>query len=466
VIAALALLLAAADPCAPVEPLPGAEPATAAPYVAVALQEELRGSPDTAVTAWREALRRAPHDTTAASALATLCARAQREALFAEGLRSMDAGAHRAAAEVFARLRAEAPDPGAALLEGICRYELGEDAAARVLLQEASRAPQHEGAASLFLGLLALREGGDAAPFLVRAGTAPALANASAGLLELSRRSGRLVLSALVSGGGDSNESLAPDGSPAPAGNADASASAAGSLSWRPAGESGLQARLSGSYRKLARFTEYDLGLAEGSLGWQLGAGPRHLRADYTYDFLGVGGAAFLSAHKLSLEGRLPLGPLSLSGGYGARFETYLPAASADYSGVRHSADLAASWRGESGLALSLGWLLTRDLARDPLLSHLEQGPRVQALVPLARGARLTAEASLLWRGYDGADPSLGVSRADRYLDLGLLGELDLGALWTARLTVSARSASSNVAAFTYQQAGVALGLAYMVGLL
>lgn len=464
---ALAIAAAAIDPCAPIDPPGKIDPAAAAAYVAVARQEEARGEQGTAAAAWREALLHAPGDTTAREALAQLCLKATAGQRFEEGVRLMNAGDKRLAATRFAEVRAVGPDPSAALLEGICRYELGEDESARSLLLEAQSDPRHASAANLFLGLLALREGrADAATWFERASADAGLGASAASLLQLARRNGRLVLSALLGSGGDSNASLAPDGSPVPGGDADLASSAAASLLFRPEGESGFYARASGTYRKLVRFTGFDLGLAQAAAGWQLGVEPRHLRGEYSYDFVGLGGAPYLSAHRLLAEGRVPLGPVSLAASYSARFESFLTDAASGYSGVRHAFEVSAERRWPGGSLAGIGWQGVRDLTSDPSLAYLEQGPRVEARLALSGSARLGVDASFLWRGYDGTDPSLGVSRADHYLDVALLGELEFAERWTLRLSLSGRSAFSNVDAFVYTQMAGGLSVAWAMGLL
>src|SRR5438105_2657442 len=148
----LALLLAAADPCAPPEPAAQSDAETARAYVAVGEAERAAGADDSARAAFREALRLDPSSEAARRGLDATCP----DALFEEGRRLLDTGDARAAAEALTRLRAVAPSPAAALLEGIARYQLGEDARAR--FEEAEQDPALASAARFYLALIALRE--------------------------------------------------------------------------------------------------------------------------------------------------------------------------------------------------------------------------------------------------------------------------------------------------------------------
>src|SRR6185436_4599447 len=71
----------------------------------------------------------------------------------------MKRGDRLAAIARFEALRAGRHDAAATLLEGICRYELGDDAQALPLLLEARKEPALSSSADLFLGLISLRRG-------------------------------------------------------------------------------------------------------------------------------------------------------------------------------------------------------------------------------------------------------------------------------------------------------------------
>ncbi len=131
----------------------------------------------------------------------------------------MEAGDLRGAIAAFRRARAGGPDPSTALVEGVCHYELAEDADARVLLREAEAAPVHREAAQFYLGLIALREGqsGDAARLLDAAAASPGFAPLASDLARLERRSRKLVLSVLAESAGTrtpSSRRTAPPSTP------------------------------------------------------------------------------------------------------------------------------------------------------------------------------------------------------------------------------------------------------------
>ena len=142
--AILALILGAADPCAPVVPAATPAPAEAAVYRAVGDQERAAGSADAAAVAYRDAAALDPADAASRKALQALCRQpAARADPFEAGLRRMEAHDWRAAAESFGEARRATGDRSAALLEGICRYNLGEDAEAAPLLRTAEGRPEH-----------------------------------------------------------------------------------------------------------------------------------------------------------------------------------------------------------------------------------------------------------------------------------------------------------------------------------
>src|SRR5438128_9681428 len=260
------MLLAVAvaiDPCAPVGPAQKRDVAAAEAYLDVADQEQRGGALDTAAAAYRRALHADPQNARARAALAGLCRRANAGEEFEEALRRMESGDRRGALALFERIRAAGPDPASALLEGICRYELQEDEEAVPLLRDAERDPALAPSAQLFLGLVSLRKGGGeeaARSFEAAAARDPAIAPAATSLLRLARREGRVVLSLLAGPSADSNVDLAPDGSPTSGGSADSGGTIAAGVLLRPSGESGPFVSASGTYRKLARFTQFDLG--------------------------------------------------------------------------------------------------------------------------------------------------------------------------------------------------------------
>jgi len=458
------MLLAAAHPCAPVEPAPVRDPASASAYRKVGDAERSAGSPETAARAYRAALALDPSDGAARRALDDLCREAGGP--FRRGMARMDAGDLRGAIAAFREARAQGSDPSAALVEGVCHYELGEDGEARAALREAATASAHREAAEFYLGLIALREGdsGEAARLLDAAAANPGFAPAASDLARLARRSGKLVFSILAESGWDSNAQLAPGGTPIST-SSDGSLSVTATGLYRPRGESGPYLRATGLYRAQARFTDLDFGGVSAAAGWQLGHARRGLLAEYDYDYRLLGASSFLSAHRLLAGGWMPAGPLTLGASYYARFESYRAALYSPFSGTLQRAEGTVGLRlGRSG-RFTLGYHLARDGVERSELSWTEHGPGAELRVALARRLRLAVNAAVSLREYDKLDPALGIQRSDRYLDAVALLEWDVGDRLTARFSLDGRKAFSNAAAFDYVRIAPTLGLAYVFGM-
>src|SRR5262249_34984132 len=153
--------------------------------------ERAAGDVAAATAAYRQALRRHPGDRRARAGLRALCASAR----FDQGLELMQAGDRAGAIAAFDQARAEGGGLSAALPEGICEYERGNDEHARALLAAARAEPAVAGEAQFFLGLLALREGDGrgASSLFASAGAADVRLGASASdLLRVARRDGHL----------------------------------------------------------------------------------------------------------------------------------------------------------------------------------------------------------------------------------------------------------------------------------
>jgi tetratricopeptide (TPR) repeat protein len=454
--------------------------AAAAVYRAVGDDQRAAGNTAAAEAAYREALRLNPGDAVARAALEAVCRAGDRRDdepvrspplpdRFDQGVALMARGERAPAIDAFESVRAEHDDPAAALLEGICEYELGNDRRAQRLFEEARREPKLAGKALLFLGLIALHgdETDVASTLLAAAGTSDAsIAGTAAGLRRLASREGRVVVSALAETGYDSNVQLAPDGTALPGGTADGYGASVLGLFVRPLGLSGPYTRATAQYRRQLQITTYDLGDLGGAAGWRAGRRGQYLAAEYAYDWLSLGGAPYLSAHRLLGTGRATLGRFSVSGTYSARFESYLTVATDSYSGVRQDAQLEPEWQVGARTVVALGYHVGRDGTRDATLSYFEHGPIALLRLGGAGTARLFAEGRFTVRGYDAADAQLGVQRADRYLDAFLTGELDVAEHWTLRLATTGRRATSNDAAFQYTKLTVALGLVYTAGVL
>jgi hypothetical protein len=459
-----ALALGATDPCAPVEAAPAPDPAAAAEYRSVAEQEEGAGHSETAAVAWRRAAALDPGDRKAREALARECsALTGSKDPLADGIRLLDAGRYREAA---ARLRAaqHGADRGAAaLLEGICRYELGEDAEARRLLAIAEGDPAHRSTAKLYLGLVTLRDGSarEAASLFDDAANAPGVASFARDLARSARWEGPLLVSALVEGGYDSNVSLTSQGK-GPTSPGDALAGVSALVVGRPFGPNGLFLRAAGAAQKYARLDGYDFGLLEGGGGWRWWRGATGFTAEYALAERTLGGQHYLLTNRLLATGAVAKGPFALSAAWQGRFESYASTFSA-WSGFVQRADGRASVALGTHVRLGAGWTWAHDDADDPILSWSEQGPRADLRVALGARNRLALEVGRVERSYEQFDPVLGVRQRDVVLDGTAAWELDLGPGTTLRLALLYRSSSSNVAGFDYTKVVPTAGIGVMM---
>jgi Tfp pilus assembly protein PilF len=461
-----AALLAAASDCTPIAAEPRPDPDTARAYLAVAQEELSRGQPRSAAAAFRGALRYDASSREARLGLERLC-RDQGfggdDAELAQAVALMDAGDRRGAVARFEALRQTRPHPGAALLEGICLYELGEDAPAEILFLEAKEEPELAASAELFLGLLALRRGdgrGAEERFIRASGGEPALRTTAAKLLELSAREGKLVAGALVGGGYDSNVELLP-GSAAPSGSQDASFLFEVSALARPLGQSGPYARLFGGYRKEVLLPAYDTGTVTAVAGWQLARAEAKASLDYSFEFLVFGGAPSLVTHGLGLRGQLPLGLLFLEAGYSVRFQNFLAQENTGYSGTLHSVRLSVGIRPSGRWGLEAGYAVARDAARLAELASFGHGPILFGWVGFTDDVRLVASARSRHRQFDAVDPDFELTRTDDAFDVSTRVELDLGKYVTLFAAFEARAVFSNVPALTSSRLAAWLGSAF-----
>jgi hypothetical protein len=378
----------------------------------------------------------------------------------------MEAGELRGAVAAFREARSTGPDPSASLLEGVCRYELGELQEARALLREAEAEPAHREPAELYLGLIALREGetGEAARLLASAARGPLVAPLARDLQWLTERTGKLVVSLLTESGWDSNAQLAPAQTPLAA-SSDGVFGIAGMALYRPGGEGGPYLRLDGLYRQQVRFTDLSYGGASASAGWQLGSRRRGLLAEYGYDYRALGGSGFLSAHRLLAGGWLPVRRTILGASYLARFESYPATLYAPFSGTYHRVEATASFDAGARTSVVLAYRAGVDSVRLAELSWKEHGPSAELRYRWSARLRAGVAAAVVFRGYDAVDPVLGLRRADTYLDAGTFLEWDVAPRWTLRASLDARDALSNAAGFAYVRVVPLVGFSYVVGL-
>jgi tetratricopeptide (TPR) repeat protein len=459
------LLAAAGGLCTLPEPAPARDHEAAQAYVEVGDGELAAGSLDTAMVAYREALRLEPDSARAREGFLSACTRANPAEERARGRALMDAGERRAAIEVFERLRQGRTDRVAALLEGICLYEEGDDELARPLLVEARTAPDLAPRASYFLGLIELRDGSgsDAVAHFEAASAEKGLLAERAELLRnIAYHSGRGVLALSIESGYDSNVNYTPNGLPASADGAGATGLV---FALRPLGVSGPFLRAYGYYRQQFQATDRDFGNFGGQAGWRAGRGDRYLFADYAFDASLLGGSPFLYAHRLRGGGRWQIRRVGLTAVYGARFGSYQTIDSAPYSGILQTVDADISIRFWLGSVVVLGYHAGRDAANAPEAASWEHGPRAAVRFVLLPTLSVSADAAWLWLPFDAPAPGSSVARSDRILYLAAAVEKDFANRFTLRLSLGDRIARSNLSAYSYSRITATLALSYTLGL-
>ena len=466
---AAALSTAPPDACAPVAPAPQADPVAAAVYRRVADEERSSGGTDTATTAYRSALSLDPGDEHSRAALAELCAAARGGGTagdFEQGLALMKGGEVRRAAEAFERVLARGPDSSAALLAGVCRYQLGEYGLAAAHLRSAEADPAHAALARYYLGLTALAEGAprEAAALLDSAASGPDVAALATDLARNAWRRQRLVLSASTDVVWDSNATLAPGGTPLASASDGAFDLAAGGL-FRPAGESGPYLRASALLHEQLTVHSLDMLRGSGGAGWQFGRLGSALVVGYDYDYRALDGAPYLSASRLGVSGWTSAGPVVLAGSYFARWEDYLSTTFDPFDGVVQHAEAKASLGVGRTAWLTLGYGVSADSVRVQDLSWVEHGPAgILRWLPGPRW-RLVVAAGATFRDYQAVAPALGVRREDAYLDGAVLAEYDLGLEWTLWLSLDMRKAFSNVDQYAYTRFAPMAGVSFVTGM-
>ncbi|HYD41042.1 MAG TPA: hypothetical protein VEB43_09430 [Anaeromyxobacter sp.] len=453
------------DPCAPISP--GlADPGAAEAYEGVADEERAAGREESAVAAYRAALERDAGRDRARAALEELCAARRSDGAFTRGLERVRAGDCRGALPALDEART-AGDPAASLLAGVCRYQLGEDDAAAEALREAADDEETRASAELYLGLLALRGGrpGEASPLFRSAAADPGLAPVARALARDARREGRVVLSLLGEASWDSNADVAPGGGIGPEDSADGVGGGTALLTVAPWRERGPYVRGAFTLQEQARRDEFDLLATSLAAGLPLGPGSRGLLVEYGWDERRVGGAPYLSAHRLLAEGRAALREgLTAGAAYALRGETFRSAELEDDSGLRHDlqVDVTAAIR---RARLTAGWQGGWNGARVEWRASAEHGPLLGLSAPLSPRARAVLELAYVWRRWREEDPDLDVRRRDAYVDAAARLELELADRWTAYLSVAGRRAFSNVPELRYARVVPTAGLSYTAGL-
>ncbi len=457
--------LLSADPCAE-PPAASAKPDAqlAGAYVRVGRDEEDAGSAGGAKLAYAQALSLDPSNVEAREGLRRVCGKGDGAALREEAVEKMEAGDRVGAIYLLRKSRAAGESREADLLEGILQYELGDDARALPLLRSAAQDPAFAASAELFQGLISLRAGDSASAAerfaAVSQAEDPAISSSARNLLRMSRREGRLVLSAFLEAGYDSNVDLSPGASLFTPGDADAFGGVALSALIRP-WRRGPYLLLNGGYRAQTRLIQDDTGVAGALLGWQLGdLGPR-IAAEYELGFVSFGGDPYQVSHALNVRGALPLGRWQLAAESVTRLESFVEPELAAYSGVREVARLLVGVSPLTNFFAEAGYAFTRDAAVDPALAYVEHGPSLRLRWQPVQPVRLSLGADYRARTFDVVDPDLGVARNESVLSGTLRGELELGDTWTLYAAAEAWRASSTLAELGYVRfvgsAGVAL---------
>lgn len=480
---ALALLLGAADPCAPVRAPSTSDPAAAALYREAGDAEAARGAPAVAAVAYRKAASLDANDQASRSALRGICRElAGGEDAFAAGKDHLERGDFRAAAQAFDRARL-AGDRSAALLEGVSQYRLGDDGAAEASLREAEQAPEHREMALLYLGLLSLRAGQPvrAAELFDSAASDASLATMAGNLARLARRDGRLVLSVALQSGLDSNVTLAPRSSGSTSGGSGGMMGgstglggfmgsgdglydiAAGAL-WRPTGPEGPYLRASGALHRYFRQDGYDLATLDATGGWQLAGEGKGLLGEVGYRGQRFGSSPYLQSGRAAATGWLSTGNLTWSATWSGALQRYATAFDA-FSGTLQRLEGRAAWTFGSQSWLALAYGTTWNAARTSIASTFDHGPRLELRVVVGPRHRAGLDAAISWRRYGAFDSALGAREATTFLDGSVFVEMDLADRWTARLAIDGRTTNSNVAASGYTRVVPVAGLVYVFGM-
>lgn len=452
--AALLLLLATADPCAVPPPAGGTgDPREAAIYVRVGNSERARGNLGAAREAYLAALSRAPDSAEARRGLEAVC-RSDADPLQA-GADALEDGDPQTALRSLASARGRGNDHAVDLLEGIARYQLGQDATAIPLLESARSDPALAESASFFLGLIALRRGdGDRASRLFdQAGRAMGLEDAARQLARMAQQEGHVVLSVGAELVYDTNVALRPDGAPLTLPGPDGSVGLTLMGLVRPWGTPGPYLRVEGQFSKQFTLSELDLIGGAAALGWRLLGPSASLTGEYAYNYQALDGRGYLADHRVFLGGSLLTGMFLWGAAYAAHFETYRWEALSDQSGIRQVLELDAALLPGAGFRLTAGYAGTWDAARVDPLCYLEHGPIVElvwARGPLTVGAR----GAIGWRTYRTEDPNYQVPDSDppvylrredtRYFATTWV-DLGLGAQWSVRGTVRLFRTNSNI---------------------
>ena len=466
----VAFILVGAElaPCDPLEVPALPKPAEAGVYARVAEAELNAGREDTAVLAFRRAVELDPNHAVAKESWQRLCEKRAEGNEYDAALAMVNRRECTAALPRLSAIRSDTWRRPAALLAGICQYELNDDDAAERNLKLAAEDPALSRSARLFMVTL-LRRKGDAAAakrwlLLAQQDRSPSSPDALARLSRLLAGEGRLILDGSVGLTYDSNVNQTPIGSSAGAGQ-DGSAQGRASITARPLGTSGPFAFVSGDLTQQLTIQDLSLYGAQGGAGWLWWRGLQQVGLQYSYDYSWLGGPGYLSDHRLSAWAMWPVASFVLSAGYDVRFERYLPTVFTPYSGNRHTLSLGAAWTSGSWW-VGLGYRGVVDVTADPTLSYSEHGPTVDLVVQPTLAWRVFFSGSVGFRPYFEFDESLGLQRSDFVWNVRGGGIYALTDTLSLVASVTARGDRSNVASLSYVEIITTASLVFHMGLL
>lgn len=380
------------------------------------------------------------------------------------GIALLDSQRYAEAVPYFRSARAAGGGLAAALLEGICQYELGDDARAAPLLQSARAKPDLRDSAELFLGLVELRQGrpASAASHFDSASQSAdsSLASSAADLRRVARADGRVIASVSALAGVDSNIALRPD---SPRLGGDAMAHVTGSVLGRLNPRTGPYLRATATWRDQLTLSAYDLGGASAALGFERSGELLTASVEYGYEGFVLGGAPFLAAHEFAARARLVFDGLTISGGYSGRLESYASFASG-YSGQMHRGDLAGRWRFGSRVVVQLGARVERAAVADPSLAYLGAAPELRTDVRIFGGVRLRGSASLLGRFYDAPATPGGLVRQDAVMEARGALLIPIADRWSVEVLAGHARSSSNVDLFSWANTFGSAGISWEWG--
>ncbi len=463
--APLLSLLLTVDPCAKVAAAARTDPKLAGIYARVAKEEELQGASAAAAQAWARAAALEKPGGEAQRALARLCTEARAAGEFE---RAVTLFSERRCAEALPLLVAARAGPqgaSAALLQGICLLEARDTRGATAALEVARQDPALADTAQLYLSLSSMESGSEDPRPRLRALAAgnSALRSTAAELLRLADSDRALTLDAELAGGFDSNASLNPFPTVLPGGADDGFAALLATLGARPWGAHGPYFSIGAGYRKYVRIPSADVGLATGTVGWQLDRARWRASLDYGVDFVALGAVPWLLRNRGTLRGELRAGFLTLAAEYALRHDLMLVDPVRDYTGLRHAVRVSGAAPVSRHL-LELAGLFQHSGAPTPERAFVEAGAEVRAVFELRQSLVLQTAVAGRWRKFSALDPDLGVVREEGQLDVSTRADQDLTEQLALFLLLEGRLLATNAAGIGHTRLAATLGVRLAMG--